>query len=193
MVRVKTGKFIATGAIMNLELGFIPTYFKMVDETDEHVYEWFGEAHGQNLAHCIDHDPANSIMTHLANSAFSTYDVFSTILKSGTCDSTVAAGSYLNDEDGSFTKEMIGAVVHNTTDDTYMRVTGFVDATRLEVSPDYMINTETYTMSGAGIKVVNGRFKGVRISAALTADSDVITFLAIGDDQNEDLGDAANW
>ena len=67
------------------------------------------------------------------------YDADVTI---GVADATEA--NKLHDADGGFDAGMVGAVVWNTTDNTYTTVSGFVDAGELDLTADIMVDTEGY-------------------------------------------------
>lgn len=51
MTAVKTGSFVGTAAAVNVELGFVPDYIRVWNETDgDEVYEWFkGMTNGHAL------------------------------------------------------------------------------------------------------------------------------------------------
>ena len=69
----------------------------------------------------------------------------------GVADATEA--NKLHDADGGFQATDIGKWIHNTTDNTWTTVSGFVDSGELDLTDDIMANTESYIMypSGNGI------------------------------------------
>ena len=69
----------------------------------------------------------------------------------GAADATEA--NKLHDADGDFAATDIGKWIHNTTDDTWTTVSGFVDSGELDLTDDIMADTEDYIMypSGNGI------------------------------------------
>jgi len=66
---------------------------------------------------------------------------------SGNATSTVA--DHLVDSGGSFTSDMVGKRVKNTTDDTYTYVTAYNSATDLTVRDDIFVDTEGYEIKHA--------------------------------------------
>ncbi|KKM93162.1 hypothetical protein LCGC14_1211260 [marine sediment metagenome] len=63
---------------------------------------------------------------------------------SGTADATEA--NKLHDADGGFATTDVGKTVHNTTDDTYAKVTAFVDSGELTLDGDIFISGENYDL-----------------------------------------------
>lgn len=63
---------------------------------------------------------------------------------SGTADATEA--NKLHDADGSFTADMVGATVHNTTNSTQTTVSAFVDSGELTLNDDIFISGDDYTI-----------------------------------------------
>ena len=63
---------------------------------------------------------------------------------SGTTDGTTA--NKLVDSSASFTSNLVGYIVYNTTDSTVATVTAFDDAGTLSLSADIMANGEAYTL-----------------------------------------------
>ncbi len=74
------------------------------------------------------------------------------IALAGTADATEA--NKLHDADGGFTANDVGRWLHNTTDDTWTTVSGFVDSGELDLTDDIMADTEDYIIypSGDGIQ-----------------------------------------
>ena len=69
---------------------------------------------------------------------------------SGTADGTTA--SKLIDSTQNFlTTVSINDIIHNTTDDTYAKVTAVDSDTSLSLSADIMISTETYVVQGSAV------------------------------------------
>ena len=69
---------------------------------------------------------------------------FDSAVKTGTADATEA--NKLHDADGGFTSSDVGAQVWNTTDNTYAKVTAFVDSGELTLDTDIMVNGEGYKL-----------------------------------------------
>lgn len=75
------------------------------------------------------------------------YDIqneFNHTTVSGTADATEA--NKLHDTDAGFTSGLVGAWVHNTSDDTHTTVSGFVDDGELDLTDDIMVNGENYVV-----------------------------------------------
>ena len=64
--------------------------------------------------------------------------------KAGAADATEA--NKLHDADGGFTATDIGKWLHNTTDDTWTTVSGYVDSGELDLTDDIMADTENYIL-----------------------------------------------
>jgi len=69
-------------------------------------------------------------------------NAFDNAEKSGTADATEALK--LHDADGGFEAGDVGKIVWNTTDETYAKITGFVDSGELTLDTDIMANGEGY-------------------------------------------------
>jgi len=71
---------------------------------------------------------------------------------SGTADATET--KKLHDANGEFDKGLVGSIVHNTTDDTYAQILGYVDSGELDLSADIFTSGENYTIDvSAHIKI----------------------------------------
>ena len=82
----------------------------------------------------------------------------------GTADATGA--NKLHDADGGFEAGDVGAIVWNTTDNTYTTVSAFVDAGELTLAADIMVDTETYELFHCKFTAIKagGYFIGVKIT-----------------------------
>jgi len=229
MGQIKTGKFISTGGIVNVNLGFIPAYARFLNAmaaADEvAVLEYFNKAgdasefwhYAANAAGAV----AAVITKKSADGYVSEYDTVAIgnqrsvtmdatggaaenlltctnaahvpkngdVLKFVEGNSDIAAGVskllnyYVIDSEvygaGTFRISRVapdtGAAqtVHALTDDG--------------TAPNYFIN-----VSNPGVADVVGG-KGVSLSASFSDDSDVIYYVAIEADRDQDLGDSANW
>ena len=93
------------------------------------------------------------------------YDIgseYTSLKVEGTADATEA--NKLHDADAGFTADLVNGYVHNLTDDTYAKVTAFVDSGELTLDADIMVSGETYvvynsrfTVTDTGYYLVNAR------------------------------------
>ncbi len=92
----------------------------------------------------------------------------------GAADATEA--NKLHDADGGFTARDVGKWLHNTTDDTWTTVSGFVDSGELDLTDDIMADTEDYILypASAGIRYVE---LGTGDTAPALADVALDTYL----------------
>ncbi len=96
---------------------------------------------------------------------------------SGTADGTTA--NKLVDSTASFTSNLLGYIVYNTTDSTVATVTAVDDAGTLSLSADIMASGESYTLyadDNNGCVLYVGNTGNVRV---LTAGNDDVTFVGI--------------
>jgi hypothetical protein len=95
----------------------------------------------------------------------------------GTADGTTA--NKLVDSTASFTSNLLGYIVYNTTDSTVATVTAVDDAGTLSLSADIMASGESYTLyadDNNGCVLYVGNTGNVRV---LTAGNDDVTFVGI--------------
>ena len=95
----------------------------------------------------------------------------------GTADGTTA--NKLVDSTASFTSNLLGYIVYNTTDSTVATVTAVDDAGTLSLSADIMASGESYTIyadANNGCVLYVGNTGNVRV---LTAGNDDVTFVGI--------------
>jgi len=95
----------------------------------------------------------------------------------GTADATEA--NKLHDADAGFTSDLVGAAVHNTTDDTYALVTGFVDSGELTLDADIMASGETYKVYASYFLVPEDGYYSARFAVALGPGADAGTDMHI--------------
>jgi len=95
----------------------------------------------------------------------------------GTADATEA--NKLHDADAGFTAALVGACVHNTTDDTYAIVTAYVDSGELTISADIMADTETYVVYPSFFTAPENGYYSVRFAVALGPGADAGTDLHV--------------
>ena len=135
MSLIKTGKFVATGSDVNLDLGFIPDYLKLMNQNaaarEIAVIEWFYQL--------------------------------------------------------GATKEFQFRKILDNADNTEANF--IVNTSTAEVKATFA--TVSVTASPDPVKVEGER--GVTIDASWMDDSDVIYYIAIKSDRDQDLGDAINW
>jgi hypothetical protein len=96
---------------------------------------------------------------------------------SGTTTSTTA--NKLVDSTASFTSNLLGYIVYNTSDSTVATVTAVDDANTLSLSADIMDSGEAYTLyadDNQGCVLYVGNTGNVRV---LTAGNDDVTFVGI--------------
>jgi hypothetical protein len=96
---------------------------------------------------------------------------------SGTTDGATA--NKLVDSTASFTSNVLGYIVYNTTDSTVATVTAVDDAGTLSLSADIMASGEAYTLyadDNVGCVLYVGNTGNVRV---LTAGNDDVTFVGI--------------
>jgi hypothetical protein len=96
---------------------------------------------------------------------------------SGTTDGVTA--SKLVDSTASFTTNIVGYIVYNTTDSTVATVTAVDSATTLSLSADIMASGEAYTIyadDNNGCVLYAGSGGDVKV---LTAGNDDVTFVGI--------------
>ena len=96
---------------------------------------------------------------------------------SGTTDGVTA--NKLVDSTASFTSNLLGYIVYNTTDSTVATVTAVDDAGTLSLSADIMDSGENYTLyadDNQGCVLYAGNTGNVRV---LTAGNDDVTFVGI--------------
>ena len=134
MAVIKTGKFVATGSDVILDLGFVPDYLKLFNANaatgEVMAIEWFNQAGAGKEFH-----------------------------------TTVIA------DNGTTGNASFG----------YVSSGGEVEAT-----------VESTTVQTSDPVQVTGK-RGVQIDASWMDDGDVIYYIAIKADRDQDLGDAANW
>ena len=93
---------------------------------------------------------------------------------SGTTDGVTA--NKLVDSTASFTSNLVGYIVYNTTDDTVATVTAVDDAGTLSLSADIMASGENYTIyadDNNGCVLYAGAGGNIKV---LTAGNDEVTF-----------------
>ena len=95
----------------------------------------------------------------------------------GTADATEA--NKLHDADAGFTSALVGACVHNTTDDTYAVVSAYVDSGELTISADIMADTETYVIYPAFFTVPENGYYSIKYAVALGGGADATTDLHV--------------
>ena len=96
---------------------------------------------------------------------------------SGTTDGVTA--NKLVDSTASFTSNLLGYIVYNTTDSTVATVTAVDDAGTLSLSADIMASGESYTLyadDNNGCVLYAGNTGSVRV---LTVGNDAVTFVGI--------------
>ena len=92
---------------------------------------------------------------------------------------TGTAANKLVDSTASFTSNLLGYIVYNTTDSTVATVTAIDDANTLSLSADIMASGEAYTIyadANQGCVLYVGNTGNVRV---LTAGNDDVTFVGI--------------
>ncbi len=134
MPLIKTGKFIATGSDVVLDLGFIPDYLKLFNANaatgEVAVIEWFNQLGAEKEFQTV------------------------IIVDNGTT------------ADKNFVYDAATAAIEATVEESSVQ------------------SSEPVKPQGA---------RGVQIDASWMDDSDVIYYLAIAADRDQDLGDAADW
>jgi hypothetical protein len=134
MSQIKTGKFVATGSDVVLDLGFIPDYLKLINANaaagEVAAIEWFNQLGATKEFQTVI--IADSGSTGNANFAYN---------------------------------------------DASAEIEATVEQSSVQTSEP--------------VKPLGKR--GVQIDASWMDDSDVIYYLAIAADRDQDLGDAANW
>lgn len=96
---------------------------------------------------------------------------------SGTTDGATA--NKLVDSTASFTSNLLGYIVYNTTDNTVATVTAVDDANTLSLSADIMDSGENYTLyadDNNGCVLYAGSGGNIRV---LTAGGDDVTFVGV--------------
>ena len=97
--------------------------------------------------------------------------------QSGSATSTSA--NNLVDTEATFTNNLVGYIVYNTTDNTVATVTSVTDANTLVLSADIMANAESYTLyadDNAGCVLYVGGAGNLRV---LTSSGSDITFTGV--------------
>lgn len=227
MGQIKTGKFISTGDAVNLDLGFIPAYAKIVNHNaaaDEvAVLEYWNQLgdskdlwyYNANAGGAV----AQTILPHTSGGYLTEYDTVSVgVQKVLTFDDTGGAAVDLctcgtaSDcpINGDVLKLVEGGTLPTNLDELtnyYVIDSGTYGAGTFRISTtspqkgaqsakdfgsdgaatNYFIN-----VSNPGEADITGG-KGLTISASFSDDSDVITFVAIEADRDQDLGDSVNW
>lgn len=229
MGQIKTGKFIGTGAAINLDLGFIPAYARIHNMNagagEVFTLEYFNQNgdSAETWIYCIN-DAGSAVAADRVKKAsggyLAEYDSVSVgNQKSVTFDAAGGAAANL--------------ITCSTASDVPANgdVLKFVDGGDIaaglnELSVYYVIDSETYgsgtfrvsttspqtgaaqsaaalTDDGSGsnyfINVSNSQEadvtggKGLTISASFQSDSDVLYFIAIEADRDQNLGDAVNF
>ena len=230
MGQIKTGKFISTGSAVNLNLGFIPAWAKIINHNaaaDEvAVLEYWNQLgdskdlwyYNANAGGAV----AQIILPHTSGGYLTEYDTVS-VGKTKACtfdDTGGAAEDLITCTNGAADLPKNGDVVKfaaaggalPTTAPTalpnyFVIDSGKYSATTFRistVSPDSGKAQTVVDFGGDGgactfinvsnpgaVDVIGG--KGLTISASFSDDSDVISFIAIEADRDEDLGDSANW
>ena len=97
---------------------------------------------------------------------------------------TQTAAGKLVDENANFTTNLIGAILLNTTDNTFANVLNVIDSRTLVLSADIMADTETYAIYNSD----NNQGCSLYIAAqspaplkVLTVGGDIVEFLGCGD------------
>jgi hypothetical protein len=225
MGQIKTGKFISTGEIVNLNLGFIPAYAEIrnanaaAGEVATLVYfNQNGDAQ-EIWEYCIN-DQGTAVAANILKKASAGYvSEYDTVTignrKSCTFDDTSGAAEDL-------ISCTLAADVPANNDIVKFVAGGGLPTTAPTALVNYhVIDSEVYgagtfrislTKGGAAVNfgsdgtpanyffnvsnpdgpVVQGG-KGLAISASFSDDSDVIFYVAIEADRDENLGDSANW
>lgn len=228
MGQIKTGKFISTGEIVNIDFGFIPAYARFLNAmgaADEvMILEYFnhnGDAqefwhYAANAAGAV----AAAITKKASGGYVSEYDSSSIgVQRSCTFDDTGGAAADLITCTNAAHVPANGDVVK------FVESGGLPSTAPTELLTYYVIDSEVYgagtfrisrvapgrgtqtvvdfgsdgtpanyfiNVSNPGVVDVVGG-KGLTLAAAFSDDSDVIYFIAIEADRDEDLGDSADW
>lgn len=223
MGQIATRTFIATGAAMNLELGFIPAYARILNANaaagEVMVLEYFNlNGDSKEFWHYCINDQGTAVAANIVKKASSGYLAeFDTSrvqgLKGVTFDYTGGAAEDL------FTCSVAAQVPANGDKVKFVESGGL--ATGLSELINYwVIDSEKYgagtfrvslTKGGSAVAMTSDGTpsnyfinlskaepvvkgsKGLTISASFQADSDVLFVFAVEADTDRDLGDAVNW
>jgi len=120
--------------------------------------------------------PASTTIVLLLDAeSFDTLGEFDNSVKSGAADATEA--NKLHDADGGFAASDVGATLWNTTDNTYTKVSAFVDSGELTLTDNIMVDTENYKLFWSRfVATVTGYYliKGSYLTSAVVAGKDVV-------------------
>lgn len=86
--------------------------------------------------------------------------------RSGTADATEA--NKLHDADGGFAAGDVNGYIWNTTDNTYSKITGFVDSGELDLANDIMVNGENYKLYRAKFTATSAGYYAIVINASVS-------------------------
>ena len=82
------GTLTGTGAVINLQLGFVPQYFRLVNTTTLKTYEW---VHGMTADYAFETETASGNNVYQSG-GFTEYESPQPTVSSGTTPSTGGAG-----------------------------------------------------------------------------------------------------
>jgi hypothetical protein len=99
-------------------------------------------------------------------------------------DLSALVGNYLVDSDATFTTNLLGAIVVNTTDGTIANIVGFLDSNTVQLSDDIFADGDQYAIynsdnnQGCSLYIPKQDPKNLTV---LTVGGDIITFADCGD------------
>lgn len=223
MGQIATRTFIGTGADMNLELGFIPAYARIINANgaagEVMVLEYFNlNGDAKEFWHYCINDAGTAVAANIVKKAsagyVSEYDSSRIgALKGVTFDYTGGAAEDL-------LTCSLAAQVPADNDKVKLVESGGLATGLSELTNYWVINSEVYgagtfqlslTQGGSAVAFTSDGTpsnyfinlskaepvvkgaKGLTIDADFQADSDVLFVFAVEADTDRDLGDGANW
>lgn len=201
MNKIKVGHFEQDGGLINLPLGFIPDYIRLVDfhtNTNIDIYEWWrrmeqDQASGKQEGFSIKEGVTANLADAGGITAYDTGVQTPTITTwtkavgdAATARTATAAGTYVkpsvaSEADRGSIFECVTAGTSASTEPTWPDADG------------ENVTDGTTVWQKVNVSLQRGGYQGVVIAAALTADGQEMYYFAVQANQDVDHGDVAPW
>ena len=206
MNQIKVGHFEADGGLVNLPLGFIPDYIKVVDFfTDTNIeinYWWRRMEQDQGTGKQEGYSVLEGITANLADAGgITAYNTGAQSPASGTGAGQLAewaaSTSYTArtaTAPGSYVKPTVSSPTDRGA--VFECVTGGTSGSTEPTWPDAIDETvldSTPVWKRIDLSLQRGGYQGVVIAAALTTNGQEVYYLALQADQVVDHGDVDGW
>jgi hypothetical protein len=201
MNQIKVGHFEQDGGLINLPLGFIPDYIRLVDfhtNANIDIYEWFrrmeqDQASGKQEGFSIKEGVTANLADAGGITAYDTGSQIPTIEEwtearatAATARTATAPGTYIKPTVGSAADR--GSIFECVTAGTG----GSTEPTWPDADGENVIDNSV-VWKKVNVSLQRGGYQGVVIAAALTVDGQEMYYYAVQADQVLDHGDVDGW